>query len=70
MAPDLAPEFAVNGVLFPALLPLFVLSALIFWPLESLLSRAGFYRWFWHPSLARLSLFVALFAGLSLSFAS
>jgi len=63
----MAPELAFDGVLFPSLLPVFLISALIFWPLETLLTRAGIYRWLWHPSLARLSLFILLFAGLALA---
>ncbi|EIT68298.1 MULTISPECIES: DUF1656 domain-containing protein [Hydrocarboniphaga] len=63
----MAPELAFDGVLFPSLLPVFLISALIFWPLETLLTRAGVYRWLWHPSLARLSLFILLFAGLALA---
>lgn len=63
----MAPELAFDGVLFPSLLPVFLISALIFWPLETLLTKAGVYRWFWHPSLARLSFFILLFAGLALA---
>jgi hypothetical protein len=49
------------GALTPAIAVWFVISLLIFIPLDALLTRHGVYRLFWHTSLARFALFVCLF---------
>ena len=50
------------AVWFVAALPIFVLA-------DAVLTRAGFYRLFWHKPLVRFSLFVCLFCagGLGMS---
>lgn len=60
-------EFALFGVLLPTLLPLFILSFVLQTLLDRVLGWAGFYRMVWHPSLARLCTFIAIFGALSLS---
>lgn len=57
-------EFA--GVLFPALLPIFIGTGLVFWLLDALLALAGIYRYVWHPALFRVCVFAILFSLLSL----
>jgi protein AaeX len=54
-------ELAVFGILIPTLLPLFVACLALQMALDRLLGRLGLYRRVWHPSLVRLSLFVAIF---------
>ena len=49
------------GALTPAIAVWFVISLLIFIPLDALLTRYGVYRLFWHASLARFALLVCLF---------
>jgi hypothetical protein len=57
-------ELVVFGVQLPTLLPLFLLAIVLHFVLDRLLGLVGFYRNVWHPSLARLCLFVAIFGGL------
>jgi len=49
------------GALTPVIALWFVISLLIFIPVDALLTRRGFYRLFWHTPLARFALFVCLF---------
>ena len=49
------------GALVPAIAVWFVISLVIFIPLDALLTRRGVYRLFWHTPLARFALFVCLF---------
>ena len=60
-------EFALFGVLLPTLLPLFILSIALQTALDRVFGWLGVYRMVWHPSLARLCIFIAIFGALSLS---
>lgn len=60
-------EFALFGILIPTLLPLFILSIGLQTLLDRILGSLGVYRMVWHPSLARLCIFVAIFGALALS---
>jgi hypothetical protein len=60
------PEIAFDGVLMPALLPVFVLSLLLMVLLDLVIGRLGLYRRLWHPSLFRFALFVCLFGAAGL----
>jgi protein AaeX len=55
-------ELSIGGVLVSPLLPYFVASIPVFWLVDKLLRCFGCYRWFWHPALVRLALFVTLFS--------
>jgi len=58
-------ELSVLGVLIPTILPVFLASLLLQGALDWVLSHAGVYRRLWHPALARLSLLVCIFGGLT-----
>ena len=60
-------EFALFGILIPTLLPLFLLSIGLQTLLDRVLGWLGVYRMVWHPSLARLCIFIAIFGALTLS---
>lgn len=55
-------EISLGGVLLPPLVPLIVISLLLFLPLHRAISRVDGYRFFWHPALAGLCLFLILLA--------
>ncbi len=55
-------ELSIDGVLVSPLLPYCVATIPVFWLVDKLLQRFGCYRWFWHPALVRLALFVTLFS--------
>jgi protein AaeX len=55
-------ELSIGGVLVSPLLPYLVATIPVFWLVDKLLQRFGSYRWFWHPGLVRLALFVTLFS--------
>jgi Protein of unknown function (DUF1656) len=59
-------QFDLMGAFVPTLAAWLVLSLAVFVPVDALLTRRGFYRLFWHPSLARFALFVCLFCGSAL----
>jgi hypothetical protein len=59
-------ELDFEGILFPTLLAIFIAAAAVYWLLDGLLARAGFYQWVWHASLFRVCLFVGLFSALGL----
>src|SRR4051812_15098217 len=62
---EMLREIAVAGVLVPSLLLLFLASLILFVPLDLVLARLGTWRLAWHPPLARLALFIALWAALA-----
>lgn len=57
-------EISLFGALAPALLIYFLASIPTYFVFDKLLSRAGLYRWLWHPPVARLGLFLCLFYGI------
>jgi hypothetical protein len=61
-------EIAIQGVLVPGLLPVFLGCLLLMVLVDMLIGRYGLYRYVWHPPLFRLALFAGLFglAGLLL----
>jgi protein AaeX len=54
-------EFDLLGAFMPNVVVWFVTALAIFVITDSLLTRAGFYRLFWHGPLVRFALFVCLF---------
>jgi TRAP-type C4-dicarboxylate transport system permease small subunit len=58
------------GAFVPTIAAWFVLSLVVFVPVDAVLTRAGFYRLFWHEPLARFALFVCLLCGSALVVAS
>lgn len=59
-------EVQVLGVYMPSLTLLFLLCVLVGWGLDRLLAWLGFYRYAWHPTLLRVSLFICLYGALAL----
>jgi protein AaeX len=60
-------EVDVLGAFVPGIAVSLFGSLVIFIILDVLLTRAGFYRLFWHPALARASLFVCWFCALGMA---
>jgi len=60
----------VLGAFVPGIAVWLLASLVIFIILDALLTRAGLYRLFWHPALARVSLFVCWFCAVGLVTAS
>jgi Protein of unknown function (DUF1656) len=56
-------DLDVLGAYAPTLALWFVISFAIFVAVDTLLTRCGFYRLFWHAPLARFAAFVCLFCG-------
>lgn len=54
-------EIDFLGAFMPIVVAWFVAALVIFVITESLLTRVGFYRLFWHAPLVRFALFVCLF---------
>jgi hypothetical protein len=55
-------ELSIGGVLVSPLLPCFFLTVPLFWALEKLLRRLGWYRFVWHQNLVRVALFVIVYS--------
>ena len=60
-------EIAFHGVYMPTMTLMFLIAAALAWALDRFLSGFDLYRFFWHPALLRLSLFVCLFGALALT---
>lgn len=56
-------DLDIVGAYVPTLALWFVISLAIFVAIDTLLTRRGFYRLFWHEPLARFAFFVCLFCG-------
>lgn len=59
-------EIDLFSLLVPSLLPILVGCVLLFFILDLVLARLGFYHHTWHPGLFRIALFAAIFSGLAL----
>jgi protein AaeX len=59
-------DFDIVGAFVPATAVWLVAILVVFFVLDMLLTRWGFYRWFWDPPLARFALFACLFCALGL----
>ena len=59
-------EFVVAGLLMSPLVKYALLAALLFVPLHIGLVGLRAYRWFWHPLLAEMAVYVSLVALLNL----
>jgi Protein of unknown function (DUF1656) len=55
-------EVPLFGALAPSLLLYFVGSIFLFVVVDRLITRAGAYRFFWHPPLVRFGLFLCVFS--------
>jgi hypothetical protein len=54
-------EIDLLGAFVPTIAAWLVIALIIFVIADSLLTRGGFYRLFWHPPLVRFAMFVCLF---------
>jgi hypothetical protein len=59
-------EIDVGGLFFAPLIVSAVLTLPLWLVLRAGLTRAGVYRWVWHPALFDVALYVVLFAVVSL----
>ncbi|KAA8718978.1 DUF1656 domain-containing protein [Pseudomonas cannabina] len=59
-------EIAFHGVYLPTLTLMFLIAVVLAWALDRLLTGFDLYRYFWHPALLRMSLFMCLFGALAL----
>jgi hypothetical protein len=60
-------EVPLFGGLAPSLLLYFLAALLLFVVADRLVAALGFYRFVWHPSLARFGLFLCVFSAIVLS---
>lgn len=59
-------ESAMEGLLVPTLMLIFISALFITFACDWLITRLGLYDLVWHASLFRVSLFVLIFSGLAL----
>jgi hypothetical protein len=60
-------EIAFHGVYMPTMTLMFLLAAGVTWAVDRFLSSLDVYRFFWHPALLRLCLFVCIFGAMALT---
>ena len=60
-------EIAFHGVYMPTMTLMFLLGAGVAWALDRFFSSLDVYRFFWHPALLRLCLFVCIFGAMALT---
>lgn len=60
-------EIAFHGLYMPTMTLMFLLAAGVAWALDRLFSSLDVYRFFWHPALLRLCLFVCIFGAMALT---
>jgi hypothetical protein len=63
-------QFDLLGAFVPTIFAWFLCPLAVFVPVDTLLTRRGLYRLFWHAPLARFALFVCLFCGGALAVAN
>ncbi|KTC40841.1 DUF1656 domain-containing protein [Pseudomonas poae] len=59
-------EIAFHGLYLPSITLMFLIAATLAWALDRCIAGFDLYRFFWHPALLRLGLFVCLFGALAL----
>lgn len=59
-------EILLSGAIIPTLVPVFLLAGVFMLLLDRIFAITGLYARVWHPALFRVSLFVCLFALMSL----
>ena len=57
-------ELPLFGALAPSILIYFFSAIILFAIIDWLVKELGFYRWVWHPPLARFGLFLCVFVAL------
>jgi hypothetical protein len=60
-------EIAFHGVYLPTVTVLFIVGLLVMWVVDRLFASIGLYRYTWHPSLFRLSLFACIYGVMALT---
>lgn len=60
-------EIAFHGVYMPTMTLMFFIATGLAWGFDRLFSGYDLYRFFWHPALLRLSLFICLFGAMALT---
>jgi hypothetical protein len=60
-------EIAFHGVYMPTVTLMFLLAAGVTWAVDRFLGSLDVYRFFWHPALLRLCLFVCIFGAMALT---
>ncbi|MCY1437905.1 hypothetical protein D9M71_540850 [compost metagenome] len=60
-------EIAFHGIYMPTVSLMFLIAAVVAWALDRFFSGLDLYRFFWHPALLRLSLFVCIFGAMALT---
>ena len=60
-------ETAFHGVYMPTMTLMFLFALGLAWGLDRFIASHDGYRFFWHPALLRLSLFVCLFGAMALT---
>ncbi|RAI01933.1 hypothetical protein DLJ53_11115 [Acuticoccus sediminis] len=53
-------EMSFIGMLYPSLLACAVVAAILWYLVDALMLRLGYWSYFFHPALARLSLYVVM----------
>ena len=59
-------ELAFHGVYMPTVTVMFLVAMVLSWALDRFMSGLDLYRFFWHPALLRLALFICLYCALAL----
>jgi hypothetical protein len=60
-------EIAFHGVYMPTVTLMFLIAGVVAWAFDRLLSGLDVYRFFWHPALLRLCLFICIFGAMALT---
>ncbi|UVJ44887.1 DUF1656 domain-containing protein [Pseudomonas sp. LS1212] len=60
-------EIAFHGIYMPTVSLMFLIAAVVAWAFDRLLSGLDVYRFFWHPALLRLCLFICIFGAMALT---
>ena len=60
-------EIAFHGIYMPTVSLMVLIAAVVAWAFDRTLSGFDVYRFFWHPALLRLSLFVCIFGAMALT---
>ncbi|MCY1390974.1 efflux system membrane protein [compost metagenome] len=60
-------EIAFHGIYMPTVSLMFLVAAVVAWALDRFCSGLDLYRFFWHPALLRLSLFICIFGAMALT---
>lgn len=61
-------EFVVAGLLISPFVKFALIAGLLFLPVRAILVHLRFHKWFWHPMLAEVAVYICILGAINVVF--